>query len=125
MFSNMEDTVEISVYNSCIACSNTGKIVKTAVTFRLPEDDLKILDNLSKALNCTKTELVHRALQEQFERVFLDRKVLLLNDEDFRAVVDSLNAAPSERELKGRKKLIDAMNTLEKCNEHLPPRVRG
>lgn len=103
----------ISSYNSCIANSNTGRIMKTAVTFRLPEDDLRILENLSKALNCTKTELVHRALMEQFEKVFLDRKVLLLNDEDFRAVVESLNSSPSERELKGRKKLIDAMKSLE------------
>lgn len=105
--------MEMSRYNSCIANSNTGKAMKTAVTFRLPEDDLKILDNLSKALNCTKTELVHRALQEQYERVFLDRRVLLLNDEDFQAVIESLNTEPNERELKGRKRLVDAMKSLE------------
>ena len=105
--------MEMSRYNSCIANSNTGKAMKTAVTFRLPEDDLKILDNLSKALNCTKTELAHPALQEQHERASLDRRVLLLNDEDFQAVIESLNTEPNERELKGRKRLVDAMKSLE------------
>ena len=75
------------------------------ITFRLKEDDELMLNKLAKTLNVTKTDIICSAIRQKYEETFLDKAVLRLSEEDFRAVEDLLNSEVTEEERQGRERL--------------------
>lgn len=64
-----------------------------------------MLDKLAKEFNVTKTELLSALIRQKYEETFLDKAVLRLSEEDFRAVEDLLNSEVTEEERLGRERL--------------------
>ncbi|WP_293701950.1 hypothetical protein [uncultured Parasutterella sp.] len=75
------------------------------LTIRIPDDEMTWLDALSKTLGTTKTQIVRSALRPVFEDNFIDKKTILLPEEQYQALVDLVGSPLTLQEIEGRKRL--------------------
>lgn len=72
---------------------------------RIPDDEMAWPDALAKRQGTTKTQIVRTALRTFFEENFLDRKTILLPEDQYQALVELVGSPLTPQEIEGRKKL--------------------
>lgn len=75
------------------------------LTIRIPDDEMTWLDTLAKTQGTTKTQIVRSALRPVFEDNFIDKKTILLPDDQYQALVDLVGSPLTLQEIEGRKRL--------------------
>ncbi len=70
----------------------TTALAATTINFRASEEQKALLDRAAACLGKTRTAFILDATREAAERVVLDRRVFVLNDEDFAAFEAALSA---------------------------------
>ena len=72
---------------------------------QIPEEEMAWLDALARTLGTTKTQIVRSALKKVFEENFLDRKTILLPEDQYQALIDLVGSPLTRQEIEGRKRL--------------------
>lgn len=72
---------------------------------RIPDDEMAWLDTVAKTQGTTKTQIVRSALRKVFEENFLDKKTILLPEDQYQALVDLVGSPLTRHEIEGRKRL--------------------
>ena len=72
---------------------------------RIPEDEMEWLEVLARTQGTTKTQTVRSALRSVFEENFLEKKTILLPEDQYQALVDLVGSPLTRQELEGRKRL--------------------
>lgn len=72
---------------------------------RISEDEMAWLDALAKTQGATKTQIVRSALRKVFEQNFLDKKTILLLEDQYEALVDLVGSPFTLQEIEGKKRL--------------------
>lgn len=72
---------------------------------RIPDDEMAWLEVLARTQGTTKTQIVRSALRSVFEENFLEKKTILLPEDQYQALVDLVGSPLTRQELEGRKRL--------------------
>lgn len=72
---------------------------------RIPDDEMACLDVLAITQRTTKTQIVRSVLRKVFEENLLDKKVILLPEDQYQALVDLVGNPLTPQEIEGRKRL--------------------
>lgn len=72
---------------------------------RIPDGELAWLDALARTQGTTKAEIVRSALRSVFEENFLEKKTILLPEDQYQALVDLVGTPLRQLEIEGRKRL--------------------
>lgn len=71
---------------------------------RIPDDEMACLEVLARTQGTTKTQIVLSALRI-FEENFLEKKTILLPEDQYQALVELVGSPLTPQEIEGRKKL--------------------
>lgn len=77
----------------------------TVLKIRIPDDEMAWLDALAKTHGTTKTQIVLSARRRVFVESFLDKKMILLPEDQCQSLVDLLGSSLTPQEIAGRKRL--------------------
>lgn len=72
---------------------------------RIPDGELAWLDALARTQGTTKAEIVRSALRNVFEENFLEKKTILLPEDQYQALVELVGGPLTPQEIQGRKRL--------------------
>lgn len=72
---------------------------------RIPHEEISWLDALAKTQGTTKTQIVRFVLRRIFEESFLDKKMILLPEDQYQSLVDLVGTPLRQSEIEGRKRL--------------------
>lgn len=75
------------------------------LTIKIPDVEMSLLDTLAKTQRRTKTEIVRSALRPVFEENFVDKRPIVVAEDEFNAILDMLDQPLSAEEIEGRKRL--------------------
>lgn len=71
---------------------------------RISDDDMAWLEALSRMERTTKTQIVRSALRRVFEENFLDKKTILLPEDQYQALIDVVGSPLTQQEIEGRER---------------------
>lgn len=77
----------------------------TVLKIRIPDDERAWLDALARTHGTTKTQIVLSALRRVFVESFLDKKMILLPEDQYQSLVDLLGSSLTPQEIASRKRL--------------------
>lgn len=72
---------------------------------RIPDDEMAWLEVLARTQGTTKAQIIRSALRRVFEENFLDKKTILLPEDQYQALVELVGGPLTPQELEGRKRL--------------------
>ena len=72
---------------------------------RIPDDELACLEVLAERKARAKRQIVLSALRSVFEENFLEKKTILLPEDQYQALVELVGSPLTPQEIEGRKKL--------------------
>lgn len=75
------------------------------LTIKIPDVEMSLLDQLAKIQRRTKTEIVRSALRPVFDENFIDKRPLIVAEDEFNAILDMLDQPLTAEEIEGRKRL--------------------
>lgn len=75
------------------------------LTNKIPEVEMSLPDTTAKTQRRTKTEIVRSALRPMFEENFVDKRPIIVAEDEFNAILDMLDRPLSPEEIEGCKRL--------------------
>ncbi len=74
------------------------------LTVEIPDEEMSWLESLAKIQKKTKAEIVRSALRRVFDENFIDRRPILVCEEEFDAIVAMIDRPLTQEQIEGRRR---------------------